>query len=1394
MKNESPNLKEPAVHSSISVHEILMMNSTELESEEDLNVCMSIINEDDHPTDRESKCFVPSYWSANVTSEVTPALEDELQYYHVDSLAAPSWFLHCRVSGQPVSLLVDSGSEVTVMKTGVYLNLPDEDKPELVQHNAVIAGIGGKILVRRAAEVMYKVGSVNRACRTLLADIKCDGILGMNFLKDHSCVMAMKEGILKIGDREIQLHRVTPTELGHLVAAETVTILPMCEMLIPVKQKYGNPRVGICMSGETTKFALEDGLLIGPGVIDLSRTINPLAIANTGDEPIHLLKNTVLAGCAEINDVTNTCASGETSEVECSVAVTQAAESTFDPEQELPAYLEIMLKDTELPDSDKIKARTLIYEFRNVFAEPDAPLGRTDVTKHDIHTGDHPPIKQRARRAPQLQQDIIDIEIAKMLENNVIKPSQSPWGAPIVLVKKKDGTTRFCVDYRKLNDISTKDAYPLPNIEETFDSLNGASMFCSLDLASGFWQVEMNETSAAKTAFVTRNGLFQFKVMPFGLCNAPATFERLMEIILRGLLWKGSMVYIDDIICYGKSFEETNKHLKEVLMRISKANLKLKPKKCELFKKRLLFLGFIVDEHGIRCDPSKVEAVKKWPPPTDVGELRSFVGFASYHRRFIKGFAQIAAPMIKLTRKTEPYIWGEEQETSFRTLQKALMTAPVLVHPTRDDAFVLDTDASAKAMGGEISQIQDGVERVIAYASSSFSKEERNYCTTKRELLAVIRMMEKFRHYLWGRHFTVRTDHGSLRWLSNFKDSDGMLARWLVRLGQYDYEIIHREGAKHLNADGLSRCKQCGYSDCPDEPPPVKIRTVVSEQKSALETRSQDGRKDVVDFVEKGRTEYESAAASESRSINELDGNLQRHMLHYKTEQLREMQTQDNEIGPVISLLEESREPPSLEKICTLSADSQQMIGRWSRLKLYEGTLYYIMPESSEPNHTRLVVPAKLRIEILNNLHGLRISGHMGIARTIARVKYRFYWPGLSADVARWCAMCAICASRKGKPPPKRAPMESQPVGRAFERIAIDILDTRKVTNKGNQYILVIYDYFTKWMDAFALKRHTAQIVAEVIVKRFVLYHGIPTRIHSDQGREFESELFSHLLKMLDIEKTRTAPYRAQSNGAVERVNRTILNMLSAYTNVRALDWDEHLCYITMAYRSSVHATTGCTPFSMVYGREMTLPVDLMYPSAKDLGDVPQCGPEYVEWVRRAISSAHMFARSHLKKAAVRQKRGYDSRAKIREPLPVGSLVRYYYPPTLQKSKFAQPWLGPYRVTRRCTTMDYQITLVSDPTKRRVVHFDTLKPFEGEDEESTEMLTEVPEVIEFIDAGESYLHDPASLWDYQVPHEENTVNENPIPGLLVPQPVPDLSSVNRRSQRDRKAPQRFGRN
>ena len=316
--------------------------------------------------------------------------------------------------------------------------------------------------------------------------------------------------------------------------------------------------------------------------------------------------------------------------------------------------------------------------------------------------------------------------------------------------------------------------------------------------------MEVDEADRAKTAFVSRRGLFEFKTMPFGLCNAPATFERLMETVLAGLNWQICLIYLDDIIIVGKTFDDMIRNLDEVLQKLHDAGLKLKPRKCQLFAKRVDFLGHVISGEGIQTDPKKTQAVREWPRPESLHEVRSFLGFCSYYRRFIPKFAEISKPLHKLTEKNQKFLWTKECNDAFETLKEKMVSSPILAHPDFTKPFILDTDASDQAIGAVLSQRIEGKEHVIAYASRTLTKSERRYCVTRKKLLAVINFVKYFRHYLYGRAFTVRTDHGSLRWLMKFKNPEGQIARWLETLSSYEFKIDHRPGRVHRNADGLT--------------------------------------------------------------------------------------------------------------------------------------------------------------------------------------------------------------------------------------------------------------------------------------------------------------------------------------------------------------------------------------------------------------------------------------------------------------------------------------------------------------------------------------------------------------------------------------------------------------
>ncbi|KAJ7986814.1 hypothetical protein DPEC_G00332290 [Dallia pectoralis] len=401
----------------------------------------------------------------------------------------------------------------------------------------------------------------------------------------------------------------------------------------------------------------------------------------------------------------------------------------------------------------------------------------------------------------------------------VVEPSESPWMSPVVLVKKKDGTWRYCVDFRQLNDITVKDSYPLPRVDESLDRIKGSVWFSSLDLRSGYWQVPLSTEARPKTAFSTGSGLWQFTAMPFGLCNAPATFERLMERVLADVPGNNLQVYLDDVLVHGVNFEAALTALQTVLSKIQQAGLKLNPGKCKLMRKELVFLGHKVSGEGVGTEEGKVTAVLDWPTPKNLTELRSFLGLASYYRRFIAGFSTKAAPLNRLTNKNTRFAWGTEQQQAFDTLKTSLCQSPVLMTPEPGGEFVLDTDASNEGLGAVLAQVTAKGERVIAYYSRTFSRPEKNYCVTRRELLAVVESVNQFKHYLCGLKFLIRTDHASLKWLLSFREPEGQVARWIERLQEYNFTILHRKEEAHTNADGLSRrpcpteCSHCSRAE-----------------------------------------------------------------------------------------------------------------------------------------------------------------------------------------------------------------------------------------------------------------------------------------------------------------------------------------------------------------------------------------------------------------------------------------------------------------------------------------------------------------------------------------------------------------------------------------------------
>ncbi|GFW93188.1 hypothetical protein TNCV_3333481 [Trichonephila clavipes] len=605
-----------------------------------------------------------------------------------------------------------------------------------------------------------------------------------------------------------------------------------------------------------------------------------------------------------------------------------------------------LLQCTVLNEKERCPAGGLITEFQSLFSRTSEDFGRTKLTKHRIDTEKHPPIEQHPRCLPFAKQEEVQKLIKDMKNNEVIEPSSSPWASPIVLVRKKDGSTRFCVDYRRLNDVAKKDSYPLQRIDDTLDTLAGNTWFPTLDLKSGYWQVELHPDDKEKTAFTTGQGLWQFKVMPFGLCNAPASFELLIETVLGGL----------------------------------------SPSKCHLFRREVTYLGHIISVEGVRTDPDKISAVKDWNCPTDVHQFRSFFGLCTYYRKFVKNFSTIARPLHKLTEAKPKFIWTVDCNNAFNKLKDALTSAPILAYPEIGKQFIPDTYASNESIGAVLSQEIDGQERAIACFSKCRSIPERNYCVTMKELLAIVKAVEHFHPYLYGRRFLLRTYHASLTWLLNFKISEGQIARWIQRLQEIE---------KKFDVIG-----------------PI-VHQVTTPSTSALDP--------------------------------------------WSDESVRKDQLADPEIKPIIEFKESCDEKSSWQDISPFHPTTKRYWALWDSLHLRKGVLYRKWESDDGKTFRWQLILPKTRIStVLKELHDSLTGGYFGVMKTLQKVR---------------------------------------PLPRSSD---------------GNNNILVVMDYFTKWPEAYPIPDREAT-VADVLVQHWMSRFGVPLQLHSDQGRNFDSAVCKRL-------------------------------------------------------------------------------------------------------------------------------------------------------------------------------------------------------------------------------------------------------------------------------------------
>lgn len=1000
------------------------------------------------------------------------------------------------------------------------------------------------------------------------------------------------------------------------------------------------------------------------------------------------------------------------------------------------ASLEFNLNDSPIPEYWKERITTKLRSVSEVFAADGLSYGHTRAVKHHIRLHDETPFKERPRPIHPSDREAVKNHLKELLDAGIIRESESPFASPIVLVRKKNGSIRLCIDYRKLNARTIRDAYALPNIEETFTALSGAKWFSVMDLKSGYYQVEVAEEDKPKTAFVCPLGFFEFNRMPQGVTNAPSTFQRLMERCVGDLHLNEVLVFLDDLIVFSDTLEEHEVRLMKVLNRLKDYGLKLSPEKCHFFKTSVKYLGHVVDAQGVHTDPEKIAALTSWPRPSNMKELKSFLGFAGYYRRFVKGYSQIAKPLNNLTAgyrppkkrgkvyKREPSKppvnpsvpfaeeWTSECEEAFRTLIAKLTSAPVLAFANPQLPYVLHTDASHEGLGAALYQEQEGKFKVIAYASRGLSKSERNYPTHKLEFLALKwAVCEKFNDYLYGSSFTILTDNNPLTYVLTSAKLDASGHRWLASLSTYQFVIKYRAGKTNRDADGLSRRPQ----DPPGEDEAfLKERERIDDMRRRLMDVREEVSHEVFSAVCQRHLETFKGQFSDSEppviveslamdpsSLPDVFG--EDILPSMTTSDWCKAQRDDPSISHVITLLERTLKP-SFKEARLEPPDIRLLLREWHKLELRDGVLYRKWTDRGNLIY-QLVLPEQFRERALQGVHDE--VGHLGCERALHLARARFYWPRMATAVEERCKKCVRCFRRKALPQ-KAAPLEHVSATYPLELVCMDYLSLEP-DNRGTRNVLVITDHFTKFAVAVPTKDQKARTIARSLWENFIVHYGFPSRLLSDQGRDFESKTIKELCTLIGADKVRTTPYHPRGN-PVERFNRTLINMLGTLEEKDKYHWRDFVKPLVHAYNCTRNNTTGYSPYELMFGRQPRLPVDLVLGIHSGTA-THNTHSEYVKNLRLHLKESYSLAEKHSRKTEERNKVRFDKRVRAAE-LFEGDRVLVRNVNIRGKHKLADRWERKVHVVAK-RIKDSPVYVVKPETgegPHRTLHRDLLLP------------------------------------------------------------------------------------
>ena len=1069
----------------------------------------------------------------------------------VSRVGAPSNLVACFVGSVNGRGLVDTGASISLVSQSFYrkllrckarLKLIDDDVSN------VFSADNSPLKVRGKIETDIKIGGIVIPATFLIADqLSYEVIIGSDLLEDCRALIDTRTNMLVLFDG---LTAVPMTKTGEQVVVRTlaaVTIPPFSEAIVAVNSKTRPVKGQYIIEGDMKSPC--QSLLVARALINTDSPAYPCRVMNPTQRPIKLRSKTPLGVLASVtiqeHDMNNSNANHSVVTMEDKLRAIEAKK--------------ISLKNTALKGIDFSNLVDLLYENIDLFASDLSEMPGCKLLKHRIDTGNHPPVRLRSYRQSPEDRAEISRQTEEMIKAGIIVESDTPYSSPVLLVQKKDGSKRFVVDFRVLNSQTALTSWPLPVLDDVFDVISEQkpTLWSSIDLRSGYWQAELDEETAHKTGFQTHEATFCFKRLPMGICGAVPFYQMLMQKVLRGLTPSTVLIYLDDILCFGRDPKDMIRKLGQVFDRLRQAGLRMHPGKCSFGVQRVEFLGHVFDSEGVHVNENKIKIVRDYPVPVTAKQVRAFLGLANYYRRFVLNFSKISEPLRKLLQENVRFVWSEDCQQAFQTLKNALVTAPVLALPDFQRPFILTTDASVQGLAYILSQKDDkGRERVCCYGGRGLRPNEKTWGVSELECLAIVEGCRTYHVYLAGKPFEIVTDHKALTYLNKMKLSGhNRLTRWALFLQGYKYTVTYKQGPLLTSADAISRIPREGV-----------IEENSSELVAVINERSPQRTVIEFDVDEVNRPECVSAVNMEFLpSLAEINIAIKdcpdfKHIFAYL----------DHGLLPDDDVI------------------ARKIVTEANTYVLHDGTLFH-MYEPRTKNIDRVYavisqvcVPVQFRDVIAKQLHDRNC--HIGFDRLYSSVRARFYWPGMYAYLRNYVLSCLECQQCKRPIHPNAPPVGALPIATPCTRWNVDF-HGRFPESNGKRYILAFVCCTSGWPELIATEDVSAESVVQALYDNIVCRYGLcrSLSLQSDCGSAFISQLMKTYCETFGVKQTFTSPYNPSPNVRVEAFADTIHKSLRVLCKDQG-DWSNHLQSVAYAYRASATTNLELSPAEVVFG------------------------------------------------------------------------------------------------------------------------------------------------------------------------------------------------------------------